>query len=435
MEKPTDKIAVIGAGVAGLSASFDLARAGHEVTVFEASDRPGGLASGFKSEDWKWSLEKYYHHWFQSDEHLLRLADDLGVRDRVIFPKPVTVLYHEGSFYPFDSPMAVLKFPGVPFHDRVRFGGVGAYLKFSRNWKSFEKYSAHEWLKKMLGERAYKVLWEPMLEGKFGPEHYKKVNMAWFWARIHARTPRLGTFEGGFQAFMNELAAGVQKAGARIMYETPVEKISTNSEGKLFLRTADGDEVIFDKILSTTSPGLMDRMTPELPEDYLEGVRNLKSLGAVVLVLALKKQLGPGYYWYNLPKSAGFPFLCLVEHTQFVSREHFGGDHIVYCGDYLSTGHPHFAMSKEELLEKFLPSLSKINPDFSPDWVRASWLFKDAYAQPVPFLNHSQNIPDINTPIPGLYWASMSHVYPWDRGTNFAVEIGRKTAARMLNSP
>jgi protoporphyrinogen oxidase len=148
----------------------------------------------------------------------------------------------------------------------------------------------------------------------------------------------------------------------------------------------------------------------------------------------LRQQLSrEGYYWFNIPKSAGFPFLALVEHTNFVSPEHFGGEHVVYCGDYLDPDHEYFQMTKEELLAKFLPALSRFNPDFNPDWVRETWLFRTNYAQPIPEVNHSRVIPPIPTPLPGLYFASMSQVYPWDRGTNFAVEIGRKAARIMLD--
>ena len=157
-------------------------------------------------------------------------------------------------------------------------------------------------------------------------------------------------------------------------------------------------------------------------------------MGAVVMVLALKQRLSEqGYYWFNLPKSAGFPFLALVEHTNFLTPENFGGDHILYAGDYLEPEHEYFPMSKDELLQRLLPAMARINPAFKPDWVRETWLFKTKYAQPVPLVNHSQNIPSIRTPISGLYFASMSQVYPWDRGTNFAVEIGRKAALMMLD--
>lgn len=78
------RIAVVGAGFAGLSAAFDLRKLGHDVVLFEASDIPGGLASGFKEPHWDWTVERYYHHWFQSDAHLLGLMEELGLSDQVI---------------------------------------------------------------------------------------------------------------------------------------------------------------------------------------------------------------------------------------------------------------------------------------------------------------------------------------------------------------
>jgi protoporphyrinogen oxidase len=153
----------------------------------------------------------------------------------------------------------------------------------------------------------------------------------------------------------------------------------------------------------------------------------------VVLSLAIKQPLSKdGFYWFNLPKSAGFPFLALVEHTNFLPASHFGGNTIIYCGDYLETDHEYFKLSKEQLLQRFLPGLKRINPDFNPSWVRESWLSKTNYAQPIPLLNHSRNIPALQTPLPGLFLASMSQVYPWDRGTNFAVQVARKAAGLML---
>jgi protoporphyrinogen oxidase len=122
----------------------------------------------------------------------------------------------------------------------------------------------------------------------------------------------------------------------------------------------------------------------------------------------------------------------MVEHTNFVSPEFFGGDHLIYCGDYLDPDHEYFSLTRDELLQRFLSALPRFNPAFAPDWVRDTWLFRTPYAQPVPTLRHSRAIPDLKTPVPGLWFASMSQVYPWDRGTNFAVEIGRRAARRMI---
>ena len=271
-------------------------------------------------------------------------------------------------------------------------------------------------------------MWKPLLVAKFG-SFYKDVNMAWMWARMHARTTRLGTFEGGFQKFADLFAEKLREMGVEIKLKAQIKSIKQDPASGLL--NVDGES--FDKVLVTLSPNLMAKLCPDLPENYLKGLLDLKSMGAVVMTLALNQPLSKdGYYWFNVPKEEGYPFLALVEHTNFVPRENFGGDTIVYAGDYLELGHEYFTMSDDELLEGFIPAFQKFNPEFKRDWVKKIWVFKTNYAQPVPLLNHSKNIPEIQTPIKGLYFASMSQVYPWDRGTNFAVEIGRK-AARLMN--
>ncbi len=133
-------IAILGAGIGGLSAAYDLVRAGHKVTVYEAADQVGGLASGFKEPHWDWSVEKYYHHWFQSDRHILGLIDELGWSDRVLFPRPYTVVYYDGRFYPFDSILQALLFPGLGWGlNKIRFGLVGLYLRLTNNWRALEQ--------------------------------------------------------------------------------------------------------------------------------------------------------------------------------------------------------------------------------------------------------------------------------------------------------
>lgn len=429
------KIAVIGAGFGGLAAAYDLVRAGHAVTVYEAAAKPGGLASGFSEPHWDWTVEKFYHHWFESDRHMLGLIEELGLEGRVLFPRPQTVMYHQGQFYPFDSIPAAIMFPGLGWGIRkIRFGLVGLYLRLTNNWQQLEKVTAHEWMRKWVGESVYETMWKPLLVGKFG-SYYDQVNMAWFWARLKARSTRLGTYEGGFQAFANSFADHLEAQGVVFRYNTPVDRVAPTSTGGLQVYQS-GQSADYDQVLVTLSPGQFAGIAPDLPERYLAGLQTLKHMGAVVMILALKQQLSEkGYYWFNIPKSAGYPFLALVEHTNYVSAEHFGGDHLVYCGDYLETDHEYFSLTEAELLERFLPALPRFNPNFSPDWVRKTWLFRTKYAQPVPLVNHSKNIPDIQTPVPGLYYASMSQVYPWDRGTNFAVEIGRRAARLMLESP
>ncbi len=425
-------IGIIGAGAAGLSAAYDLARAGHRVAVFEGAPEVGGLAAGFKADHWEWTLEKFYHHWFATDSSILGLIDELGVRDRVLFPRPLTMMYHEGKFYQFDSPLSALLFPGLGWGlDKVRFGFVGLFLRRTRNWQALERVTAEAWMRKWAGARVYESMWEPMMVSKFGERYAKQVNMAWLWARLHSRTSNLGTFVGGFQAFMDVLADHVRRAGGQIRLSTGVCQISPTAEGPVILVTPSGNET-FDAVLTTTSPALFAKMAPDLPGSYRTQIESLKSMGAVVMVISIDRPLTEKGYWYNLPKKAGFPFLALVEHTHFIPREHYGGDHLLYCGDYLEPDHPYFDIAHDELLSIYVDGLKRFNPAFDRSWIKQTWLNRTRYAQPVPMVNHSRTVPDLKTPLANVWLASMSQVYPWDRGTNFAVEIGRRAARRMM---
>lgn len=424
-------VAIIGAGFAGLAAAYELQKHDHVVTIFEAAPQAGGLAAGFKAPHWEWSLEKFYHHLFANDDAIIGLTHEIGFGDKLRFYSPSTVFVHEGRTYPFDSPLAAARYPGLSLLEKARLGPALLYLRYLvRDWRPLERVTAHDWMRRTMGS-AYHTLWEPMLLGKFGEALYRQVPLSWFWARFVKRTPQLGYYDGGFQAFADALVQAVEERGGAVHLATPVERLQ-RSGMQWEVISAHGVER-FDQVIATLPPSVMARAVPELPADYLDSLARLRSLGAVVLTVALDRQLTPNSYWINLDKRH-YPMLALVEHTNMVDPRHYGGDHLIYLGDYLPTDHPYLHYSADQLFDVYEPALKAFNPAYERAWVRDRWLFSAAYAQPVPPLHYSRQIPPIKTPLPGLFFASMSQVYPWDRGTNYAVEIGQRAAREALQA-
>ena len=340
------------------------------------------------------------------------------------------MVYHEGKFYPFDSPSRWVTFPGFSWLDVVRFGAVGAYFKALPNGVALEKYTADAWLQRWLGWRAYNAIWRPMLVGKFGEEYYKDINMAWLWARIKSRTTRLGTFQGGFQAFLDLLAERVRAQGATIVLDAPIAQLTSNADGTVTV-AAPGGPLVVDHCIATSSPRLMARLAPELPDDYSAQLRGLKSLGAVVMVIALT----PAPHRLLLAQPAEGSRLPVPgpgrAHQLHAARALRRRPHPLLRR--LPRPRPRVLPALEGRAARALPAVADaLQPAVRPQLGEAALAVEHRLRPARPAVNHSRNIPAIKTPVAGLYFASMSQVYPWDRGTNYAVEIGRRVAKMVM---
>lgn len=428
------KVAILGAGFTGLACGYYLSKQGVDVTLFEKEDKPGGLAIGFKKNNWKWPLEKHYHHWFTSDWHIRNLAKEIN--HKVTFPRPKTSTYIKRDILQLDSPTSLLSFKHLSLFERMRVGATLAYLKLTPFWKPLEKLTAKNFLVKTMGKRVWKILWQPLFEGKFGTAS-GKIPASWFWARVKKRSPSLGYPEGGFGTFATHLATQIEKLGGRIHYQVEVEKIRKEEKGFSLgfknLLTKQLNEDNFDKIVCTLPFPIFLKIVPPLPKSYKMRLGGLSGIGAINLVLRLKKQfLKDKTYWLNINES-NFPFLAIVEHTNFMSRKYYGGEHIVYVGKYLPPNHEYFKMTDKELLATYDPYLKKINSSYKRQLIGFD-VFKAPFAQPIIPLNYSKIIPPLATPIEGLFLATIQQVYPWDRGTNYAVELGKKAAKLVLKN-
>lgn len=419
------KIAVIGAGFTGLAASLKLAESGHEVVVFEKDANPGGLAIGFQEKNWKWSLEKHYHHWFANDSSVLTLAEKIN--HEVILKRPKTSIYVKNKIYQLDSPMHVLKFPLLPILDKLRMAGVLGILKFDPLWKPLEKFPTHKILTKMMGKNSYEMIWEPQMKNKFG-SFYKDISLAWFWARIKKRTPSLAFPANGFLEFAQHLVKECKKNKVKFLFNTEVKELkSQKSKVKIIIKNSKVSDYEFDKAIVTLPSFFFVKITPSLPENYRNKLLSLKGLGAINLVLRLKQPfLKDGTYWLSICEKNA-PIMAIVEHTNFLDKKHYDNEHLVYLGNYLPADHPYMKMTADELLEIYDPFLRKINPNYALNVIGYS-LFKAPFAQPIIPVNYSKLVPAFQTPVKNVFLANIQQVYPWDRGTNYAVELGEKIA-------
>jgi protoporphyrinogen oxidase len=427
------KVAVVGAGVAGLAAAYRLLQHGHEVVVIEASPFIGGQVRTFETGGDR--LEAFYHHLFKSDRQITALIHELGLGDDLAWRESKVGFYYEGRIWDFVTPQDLLRFKPVSLIDRARLGLAALYLQRQKNWHKYESVTAREWIVKHVGRRAYEVVWGPLLRGKYGP-FADEVGMTWFWGKIFLRfasreggvtsREKLGYLLGSFGRYIEALTEAIRSRGGEIQLKTPVERVLVN-EGRCQALQVGGDERCdFDATLLTAPNKFVLQMVPDLPGDYAAILRGVRYQWATCLVLALDRALSD-IYWLNI-SAPDVPFVAVVEQTNLVEAERYAGKHYVYFSNYVEEASPILAMDVGQVLAEYLPHIKKINPAFDEGWILEKQLFKDPAGQPIITRNYSRNIPDHRTPIEGLYLANTTQIYPEDRGQNYSILMGERMA-------
>ena len=435
--KPDGKpqIAVIGGGFCGLAAAYELGRRGARAIVLERDDDIGGLAGSFKAGGTR--LEKFYHHWFTNDAHIIGLIEELGKSDQIIVRPTRTGAYYAHQFFRLSTPGDLLGFSPLPFRDRLRLGALTLRARWVRDWRRLEDRSAADWLREMSGERAYRVVWEPLLRGKFG-DLAEEVAAVWIWNKLKLRggsrgkggAERLAYYRGGFAALAETLAATIRAQGGAIRTGVPATGLRVEDGRVTGVRTPD-ETLPADAVIATPALPIIAELTRDsAPEDYGRTLRRVRYLANVCVVLELDRSLSD-IYWLNV-NDPGFPFVAVIEHTNFEPASSYAGRRIVYLSRYLPETDPFYQLSDQETVAFTLKHLRRMFPALTDEWVLAAHVWRAPYAQPVVTRGYRQSLPAAQGPLKNLRLATMAQIYPEDRGTNYAVRQGREAARELL---
>lgn len=418
-KKQQHKIAIIGAGFTGLAAAWELVNQGYEVEVFETNSYPGGLAAGQKDSAWSWSVEHHYHHIFKTDEAVISLIKEMGLVDKLFFSTVNTRSYYAGQAWSVDSPISLLKFSPLSFFSRLRVGLVVAAMKCLPNGQFLERFTAKDFLLKTMGKKAWEVLWEPLFVGKFG-QHSDQINMAWFWARIATRSQQLGYYQGGFLQLAEDMMDKLKAKGVNFNLSTSVKKIIKDQQ-KIKLVLEKNKQLFFNQVLATVPSPILAKMF----RFNNKKISQLTGLAARTVLLELDQPFFiDETYWLSIHQT-NWPFLAVVEHTNLAGTTNYGHKHLLYIGKYLDKNEAFYKLGLNQVLAEYTPYLNKLSPGWEKHVTR-KWIFDAAFAQPLVYRNHSSLLPPLELVKNKVFWLSMQHVYPWDRGINYAVRFGRQ---------
>lgn len=437
------KIAIVGGGLTGLTAAYYLSKTKkYKVYLYEKNSDLGGLLGIFTINGV--GLEGYYHHLAISDKDIISLIKELSLGERLLYLTSKVGIFYEKKIYPFSTPLDLLSFPAVSFLTRIRLGLATLYLQkiiTIKNWQVLRNIPAQKWFRKAVGEQGFKVIWKPLLKGKFGHHYANKISMAWLWFRIHWRgnsrskgfqEEQLVYLEGGFKILVDALARQIKNNGGEIYLNSSVKKIK-QGKNKISLTLENGETNIVDKCIVTVPNPVFAEITPDLLKANKKRLLKVKYRAAMVMVLRLKKPFMEKIYWLNIHEENS-PLLAVVEQTNFVNPRMYGGESILYAGNYPDQNDPIMQMDEELIVDLVSKELKKINPEFKRDWITNYWLFRDKFAQPIVTTDYHTYIPPVKTGIKNLYLANMAQVYPEDRGANQAVRDGKNIAQKIIDN-
>jgi protoporphyrinogen oxidase len=428
-------IAIVGAGLAGLTAALRLTQAGYRVRLFERYPRPGGLARVLDVGGEP--LEAFYHHLFTTDTDYIEFAEELGLGDALEWLPSKMGIWADGRLWDFGTPASLLRFKPISLIDKIRFGLSTLWLQRQKNPEPFESVTAADWIRRHQGEGTWRSIWGPLLYQKFADDA-ERVAMVWLWRKISLRGrsrsksgmgERLGYMRGSFARLVEVLVERIETGGGSFHLTEEVRRIDRDGDG-FRIETRRGSHPAVRVLVAAPVPDHLAVAGHLLADAERDALLELRATGAICTILELEHSLTP-YYWLNIADPE-MPFGGLIEHTNYISSERYGGRILLYISNYLFADHPLYNAPKSKVIEAYAPHLRRINPDFDPSWITASHHFRADYAQPVVTTGYRAKIPKMRTSVPGLYLCSMAQIFPEDRGQNYAIAYGEKVSRLML---
>jgi protoporphyrinogen oxidase len=395
-------------------------------------------------------LEYFYHHFFTHDAEINWLLADLGLAERVAFRPTSMGVLRGGRLYPFNGIGDLLRFKAVGLAARLRFGFGAALLTYGPGYADAEDTPAAAWLDRWAGRAGTDAIWRPLLVSKFG-DSAERVPLAWMAGRLRQRArsrqaggERLGYLAGSLQVLVDRLVetlTGSEKGdiphfrGGKeecpLFLSAPVERLITDNGRVVGVSTPKG-EMTGDAVLATIPTAVLAPLVRPVDAAFADRLAALPYLGAICVVLSLKQQALP-VYWLNVA-DPGYDFGGMIEQTNFVPPDEYGGQHIVYLSRYLPVGSPLWKLPDADLIEKAVEQLGRaIGRPVGGDLIRG-WVFRGRYAAPRTEIGFHRLIPPFRSPVPGLFVASMCHVYPDERSVNNSIRVAAE-AVRMMGLP
>jgi protoporphyrinogen oxidase len=405
------KVGVVGGGILGLTLAFRLAKLGHEVELFEAAPRLGGLATWHDYGPFTW--DRFYHCILPTDGHLVGLLGDLGLGDDLRWKQTGTGYYARGRCHSMSRTSDYVKFPLLSIIDKARIGATVVYATLAADPMKLYSISAKDWLTRWCGRRGYEVFWRPLLKAKFGPFH-DRVAAVFIWATLTrlfgarsgaASKEKLGYVRGGYRTVLERFEAQLRASGASLHLASPITsireigspharqcEIAYGRNGSAGRRTFD--QVFFTGPTGAARPLVSASLAPVVARAEREHPAGRSYLGIACLVLALRRRLSP-FYVLNVGDE-DVELTGVIEMTNLVDADReTAGLSLVYVPKYTDSEDPLLGADDSDVEASLMDrGLRKIFPDLRAADIAYAGVHRAKYVQPLPLVEPAGSRPE-----------------------------------------